>query len=194
MLKVIHRVNTIDYLQQIPSSFGVEVDLRQWGEDLIAEHDAFVCGVEYEEWLNHFRHKFVILNIKSEGIEKRAVQMLVESHPQTSYFLLDQSMPFMIRSILEKTLVSCVRVSDLEDICQVEALNPPWVWLDCHFGDWSFLKSVLPKISELGIKTCLASPELHGRSVDVEMAQVKSILNDIKVELSAVCTKNPSNW
>lgn len=194
MLKVIHRANKVDYLRQVPTCFGVEVDLRQWGEEIIVEHDAFEVGEKFDEWLKYFRHEIIVLNIKSEGIEKRAVQMLLESHPQTKYFLLDQSFPFMVKSILENSLVSCVRVSDIETIGQVEDLNPTWVWLDCHFGDWSFLESALPKISELGINTCLASPELHGRRVDVEIEQIRDILRMIKVEPSAVCTKNPSIW
>ena len=194
MIKVIHRVNQIAHLQDIPNSFGVEVDLRQWGEDIIVEHDAFRQGESFEEWLKHFRHEIAVLNIKSEGIGMRAVEMLLESSPEARYFLLDQSFPFMVKSILGKSMISGVRVSDLENFEPLAELMPKWVWLDCHSGDWSFLKRALPETSKLGIHTCLASPELHGRQVDSEMNQIKKILSDINLEPTAVCTKNPAIW
>ena len=194
MIKVIHRVNRGAHLRDIPNTFGVEVDLRQWGKDIIVEHDAFAQGESFEEWLTHFQHDMVILNIKSEGIEFRAVEMLLDSNPEAHYFLLDQSFPFMVKSILGESLVSGIRVSDIESFDQAVELKPKWIWLDCHLGDWSFLKNALLEASKLGIDTCLASPELHGRQVDREMAQIKEIFNEIKLKPSAVCTKNSSIW
>ncbi len=194
MIKVIHRVNKGALLEDIPNSFGVEVDLRQWGKDIIVEHDAFVQGESFDEWLSHFRHEMVVLNIKSEGIEMRAVKMLLESYPDAKYFLLDQSFPFMVKSILGKSMVSGIRVSDIESFEQAIQLGPKWVWLDCHLGDWSFLKTALPNALELGIHTCLASPELHGRQVEREMTQIKEILSETNVEPTAVCTKNSAFW
>jgi hypothetical protein len=194
LLKVIHRVNRGAQLREIPNTFGVEVDLRQWGKEIIVEHDAFAQGESFKEWLTHFQHEMVILNIKSEGIEFRAVEMLLDSNPEAHYFLLDQSFPFMVKSILGKSLVSGIRVSDIESFDQAAELKPKWIWLDCHLGDWSFLQNTLLDASKHGINTCLASPELHGRQVDREMAQIKEILNEIKMEPSAVCTKNFSIW
>ncbi len=191
---MIHRVNRGAQLEEIPSLFGVEVDLRQWDKDIIVEHDAFVHGESFEEWLTHFRHAMVVLNIKSEGIEMRAVKMLLESCPEARYFLLDQSFPFMVKSILGKSQVSGIRVSDIESFEQATLLRPKWIWLDCHLGDWSFLESALPNAQKLGILTCLASPELHGRQVEREMTQIKEIMGEANVEPTAVCTKNPSLW
>ena len=51
---------------------------------------------------------------------------------------------------------------------------------------------ILRACKELGIKTCLVSPELQGRNVDGELDQILGLvdLND----LDAVCTKNPDFW
>lgn len=194
LIKVIHRVNQGSQLEKIPYSFGVEVDLRQWGNQIIVEHEPFVQGECFEEWLKSFHHKLIVLNIKSEGIEMRAVEMLYESFPEASYFLLDQSFPFLFKSIISKSLISGIRVSDIESFEQMIMLRSDWVWLDCHLGDWSYLTKALPIASKLGIKTCLASPELHGRNVDQEVNQIKGILNQTNMKFSAVCTKNPSVW
>lgn len=191
---MIHRVNKSAHLKNIPESYGVEVDLRQWGKEIIVEHDAFVQGESFEEWLSYFRHNMVILNIKSEGIEMRAVRMLLETCPEAKYFLLDQSFPFMVKSILGKSLVSGIRVSDIESFDQAIQLSPKWIWLDCHFGDWSFLKVALPGAWQRGIHTCLASPDLHGRRVEQEMTQIKKILSETNLKPSAVCTKNLTIW
>lgn len=194
MIKVIHRVNRGSDLAAIPNSFGVEVDLRQWGKNIIVEHDAFVEGESFEVWLSHFQHEIVVLNIKSEGIEFRAVNMLLESSPKAKYFLLDQSFPFMVKSILGNSLVSGIRVSDIESFEQAFELRPQWIWLDCHRGNWSYLEDALSGALKLGINTCLASPELHGRQVEKEMLQIKEIFKVTNMKPTAVCTKNSSYW
>ena len=44
MHKILHRVNTIALLEKTPSNFGVEVDIRSYGGNLIIHHDPFKQG------------------------------------------------------------------------------------------------------------------------------------------------------
>ena len=64
MKKIIHRVNTIKHLKEIPVEFGVEIDVRSFNNKLILSHDPFIHGIEFEDWMNFYNHAFLILNIK----------------------------------------------------------------------------------------------------------------------------------
>lgn len=194
MIKIVHRVNSIHKLQKTPSSFGIEVDVRQWGRKIIVEHDAFQPGVRFEKWLEHVNHKLVVLNIKSEGIEELVVAKFLEKQPLTDYFLLDQSFPFLVKALKSRKFVSAARVSDLEEFPPLIDFSPEWLWIDCHNGDWSFLRQTLPLAHNLKVRTCLVSPELHNRNVEVEMQQIQSIIRELNLEPTSVCTKNPEQW
>ena len=61
-----HRINTIKELKEISIEYGIEIDLRDNvnGEIHLA-HDPFILGELFEEYLKHYQHSFIILNIKS---------------------------------------------------------------------------------------------------------------------------------
>ena len=61
---IAHRINTIDELKKVPTNFGVELDLRDYGNRLILQHDPFTDGEDFEEYLKHNNHGLMILNIK----------------------------------------------------------------------------------------------------------------------------------
>ena len=44
---IAHRVNTIKDLLNTPVEYGVEVDLRDFGEKLVLQHDPFKDGEKY---------------------------------------------------------------------------------------------------------------------------------------------------
>jgi hypothetical protein len=71
MLYIQHRVNAIEQLRVTPTEYGVELDLRDRGDRLILQHDPFKDGEDFAEYLQHYRHSLMILNIKSERIEHR---------------------------------------------------------------------------------------------------------------------------
>ena len=73
---IAHRINTIEELKQIPSEYGVELDLRDYGRRLILQHDPFKDGEDFEEYLKHYNHGTMILNIKSERIEFKVLDLI----------------------------------------------------------------------------------------------------------------------
>jgi hypothetical protein len=89
---IAHRVNTIKDLLNTPTEYGVEIDLRDFGEKLILQHDPFKDGESFEEYLKNYNHGTMILNIKSEGIETRVLK-LIQQHNIKSYFFVDCSFP-----------------------------------------------------------------------------------------------------
>src|SRR5215813_649397 len=99
MLYIAHRINTVEQLKQVPVECGVELDLRDSGDRLILQHDPFSTGEDFEEYLHHWRHRLMILNIKSERIEHRVLE-LIKQFAVRDYFFLDSSFP-MIRQLVK---------------------------------------------------------------------------------------------
>ena len=93
-----HRINTISNLLETPTRFGVEIDLRSSHQDIILCHDPFSKNsVNFRDWLQHFDHRFLILNVKEEGLENHITQILTKLSIN-NYFFLDQSFPFLIKT------------------------------------------------------------------------------------------------
>ena len=76
MLYVAHRINTAAQLSDVPPEYGVELDLRDRGDRLVLQHDPFKDGEDFETYLRHYRHRLMILNVKSERIEPRVLERL----------------------------------------------------------------------------------------------------------------------
>ena len=73
---IYHRVNTLKKLLSTPTSYGVEIDIRSYNEELIIHHDPFTEGLLFKTWLENYNHKFLVVNIKEEGLEEQIFQCL----------------------------------------------------------------------------------------------------------------------
>ena len=124
-----HRVNNLNNLKNTPKKFGVEIDVRSYKNKLILNHEPFLNGENFDEYLYQFDHKFLIINVKEEGIEKRIFQLL-KYFKIKNYFFLDSTIPFSLKmnEITNKSL----RISDIESInfnsSKIKSFN--WVWVD----------------------------------------------------------------
>ena len=72
---IIHRVNTLKHLAQVPPEYGVEIDVRAHGKRIILNHEPYETGVDLEKYLTHFNHAFIIFNIKDSGIENDVIAL-----------------------------------------------------------------------------------------------------------------------
>lgn len=190
-----HRINTIEQLSLVSTEFGVEIDLRSNGGSLFLSHDPFMHNlVRFEDWLTSYHHYGIIVNIKEEGLEDEILRLL-KDHAVEDFFFLDQSFPYLVRTLKQGEYRCAVRVSDFESAETARSLNPmpEWVWLDSFTGDWQHLSEINNLVSQ-GYKTCLVSPELQGRKLDKERDQIVNVLDTLDVKLDAVCTKNPEVW
>lgn len=189
-----HRRNTLQELNATPSRFGVEVDIRNCGEQLILHHDPFVSGELFENWIAAYRHGTLILNVKEEGLEERLLS-LMRLHGIDDFFFLDQSFPFLVKWARKGEHRCAVRVSEFESVETALTLSGKvdWVWVDCftHFSLSSFDSQ---RLKDAGFKLCLVSPELHGRDAGVEIPLLAKILSERDISADAVCTKRPDLW
>lgn len=191
---IAHRVNTIEKLQKLPKEYGVEIDLRDNGNRLILSHDPFLGGEDFEDYLKHYNHGMMILNIKSERIEFRALELL-KKYNINNYFLLDSSFPmiFLLSEEGEKNIA--IRFSEYEGLDTVLAVKDrvKWVWVDC-FTKLPIDKNNYKILKDLDFKLCLVSPELQGRDGDIE--GYKKHLHQENIIFDAICTKeyNIQKW
>ena len=66
---IIHRVNKIKDLKKISPNFGVEIDIRTYGSNLILNHD--LCNSDnLKDYLENYKHKTLVLNLKEEDRKK----------------------------------------------------------------------------------------------------------------------------
>jgi hypothetical protein len=191
---IAHRINSVQELKQLPIEYGVELDLRDYGNDLILQHDPFMMGESFEEYLKYYQHGTMILNIKSERIEHRVLDLL-KKYDITNYFFLDSSFP-MIYSLSKQGETQCaVRFSELEGLDTILNMKTKidWVWVDC-FTKLPIDLSIFNVLKTSGFKLCLVSPELQGR--DYEIEQYKQVLNAKGIAFDAICTKsyNITRW
>ena len=86
---IIHRVNTIKELRDVPENYGTEIDIRSYGSNLILNHEPFQFGEIFENYIDEYSHGTLILNIKESGIEDEVLRLVREHSQIKKYFLLD---------------------------------------------------------------------------------------------------------
>ncbi len=194
MIIIKHRINTVSELQSVSHSYGVEIDIRSHGSELILHHDPFVQGESFINWLQFYKHGTLILNVKEEGLEPRLIT-LMEQHGIKDYFFLDQSFPFLMKYFQAGEGRSAVRVSEFESVETALSLAGKvcWIWVDC-FTRFPLSFEHARQLQEAKFKLCLVSPELQGRNAETEIPKMKQLLKDIGIQAEAVCTKRPDLW
>jgi hypothetical protein len=174
MIIICHRINKIEELKKIPREYGVEVDIRGYGDKILLNHDIIDNSEKYdelEEYLKNFQHSFIIFNIKEAGYEQKVID-LAKKYNIKNYFLLDVEFPYLYKATRKEGFRKiAVRYSEAEPIEFVEAQMSTsgeplldWVWIDTN----TLLpldKKIVEKLSKF--KTCLVCPERWGRPEDI---------------------------
>lgn len=191
---IAHRRNTRAELDATPTPYGVEVDIRSAGSQLIIHHDALVPGEDFDHWLEGYRHGTLILNVKEEGLE-RALLDRMQRRGITDFFFLDQSFPFLIKWAKQGLRQAAVRVSEYESVATALSLTGmvDWVWVDC-FTRFPLEHEDYALLREAGFRLCLVSPELQGRTAPEEIKKMQELLAERGMHMDAVCTKRPELW
>ena len=194
MIRICHRRNTRAELEATPAEFGVEVDIRSQGSELVIHHDPFEAGKMFTDWLQAYHHRLLILNVKEEGLEERLLAEMAAGGIE-EFFFLDQSFPFLIRTANQGESRCAVRVSEYEaiDTALILAGRVDWIWVDC-FTRFPLSRADGDRLREAGFKLCLVSPELQGRSEPAELAAMRRRIGELDSTIDAVCTKVPEQW
>ena len=137
---ICHRINTEEELRNIPTIFGVELDLRDGDyKQLHLQHDPYFRGECFESYLKSYNHKTMILNIKSERIEPLCIEFM-EKYSIKSYFFLDSNLPmiYLLNTKHNNNNIAC-RFSEFEPIESYRLIKHmiQWVWCDCFTSNFS---------------------------------------------------------
>jgi hypothetical protein len=191
---IAHRINTVAELQMTPVDMGVELDLRDVGGELVLQHDPFSTGESFESYLADYRHGTIILNIKSERIEWKVLE-LIHKYKIPNYFFLDSSFPMIIQLNLKGELNTAIRFSEYEGMDTIAAMagKAGWVWVD-SFTALTLTGDQARQMKAWGYRLCLVSPDLQGRTE--EIPAYKTYLDDAGIKLDAICCKtvNMERW
>ncbi len=192
MLYISHRINRKHELQKVPEEYGIELDLRDCGDRIVLQHDPFIKhdAEDFESFLEAYRHRLIILNVKSERIEWRVLEIMAK-YSIEKYFFLDSSFP-MIRALIQRgERQIAVRFSEFEPIESALALagQVEWVWVDC-FTKLPLNDENYSKLAK-HFRICIVSPELQGRDTS-QISDYARQLRDYPVD--GICSKRPDLW
>ena len=181
---IIHRINKIKDLKFIPNEFGTEIDIRSNGSDLILNHEPFAKGDSFLNYLENYKHKTLVLNLKEAGIEEEVIK-LVKKYKIKSYFLLDVEMPYMYSATKKGIKNIAVRFSEYEDIELANYFKNKlnWIWVDTA-TKLPINKKNLKIIKKFN--SVLVCPERWGRPGDIKKYKIR--LNNLKFKPHAVMT------
>lgn len=192
---IAHRINTVAELRQLDTCYGVELDLRDdLNGRIYIQHNPFEPGEDFEEYLKEYHHGTMILNIKSERIELKCLELIAQ-YDVKSYFFLDSSFP-MIKLLSDKGEFNiALRFSELEGLDTIRNMagKAKWVWVDC-FTQLPITYNNYKELKDLGYKLCMVSPELEAQPEKLEY--YKKYLESEHIIMDAVCTKsyNIAKW
>ena len=193
-LIICHRKNTIKQLIDTPTEYWVEIDVRSYNNRIILNHDPMKSGEFLDNWLRKYNHKFLIINIKEEGLEKYIIKIL-KNKKIKDFFFLDQSFPFLIKTLNSNETRCAIRFSEYEDIKTINNLKKKinWVWVD-HFSKFPLNKSISNSLKKKNIKICIVSPEIVKKTSIQNLKKLKNSIQKKNIHIDAVCTKNPEIW
>lgn len=184
MIKVVHRVNTVKELEKVPKNYGVEIDLRDYGSEIILNHDPFLGGESFEAYCKEYDHALMILNVKSEGIEEHILEIL-KKYKVKNYFFLDITFPTIFKLSKKGEKNIAVRFSEFEPIQTVLSLKKmvKWVWVDT-FTKLPLTRNDYLIMKKLGFKIFLVSPDRWKRPKDI--VKYGKYLKENKIAIDAV--------
>tara|TARA_B100001057_G_scaffold497213_1_gene600754 strand:- start:757 stop:1341 length:585 start_codon:yes stop_codon:yes gene_type:complete len=189
---IIHRINSIKKLKKIPNNFGVEIDLRVYKSKIILNHEPFKPGDTLDDFLKHYKHGTLILNIKEDGIENEVIKKVKKAKVK-SYFLLDVEFPYIFKCLKNRQKNIALRFSENETIETAKLLKNKFKWL------WIDTVTKLPLNKKniriiKNFKSCLVCPERWGRPNQINDYKKKMKLLNFLPDAVMTSLKHSKKW
>ncbi len=190
-LYISHRMNEIPFEL---ATDGIEFDIRDSAGQIIVTHDPYSEGRTFRDYVDFLRQipgastKLYIVNVKSEGIENDAIQIMEEAGLK-NLFLLDCSFPRIAAlAIKQSEQRIALRVSEYEGMDTAIRMKGliQWIWLDV-FSCLAVNNQDIRCLRECGYKICLVSPELQGQPERIEEYAAQMLESDWMPD--AICGK-----
>ena len=189
---IAHRINTIEDSNSIPSSIGIEFDVRAYGSDIVVTHDPFIKGVKLKQFLEKNKNRLCAINIKEEGIEREVIN-ISKTIGIKNFFLFDVNFPQIFKLSSEYKQHLCLRLSEFEKPLINELSKMcTYLWIDTFGGDFWISKEEIIYLKKLKFNLCFVSPELHKPIVKKQIEFSKHLKKNIALfdEMDTICTKD----
>lgn len=179
------------FTRALKNGFGIEVDLRDLGGELVISHDIPMDGVMrssrfIELYLANPVSSPIALNIKSDGLHVLVEEFIGQANFK-NVFVFDMAVPDM-RDYLRRKIPVYTRLSEYEQ-APVLLNESSGVWLDGFRADW-YGAEIFNTLLSLNKFIGIVSPELHGRAFQPLWNLIKH--NNIhRNNLVALCTDFP---
>ena len=182
MIGINHRVNNILELKKLKTK---KPKVKKKTSIIVADPTYSPTRILTQDFLKEFNIHFIILNIKSEGIEEEVLR-LVKKYNVPDYFFLDTSIPFMVKYIEKGWTKFAVRFSEYEPVELALKFKGKieWVWVDC-FNHLPLTNESYLQLKK-HFKICLVSPELQGHP----KSMIEGLKNRLKVLELMQCVLN----
>ena len=192
---IAHRINSSYLANDLPLEYGIEFDVRDSNGRLIVTHDPFTDGEQLEDFLKNISVKrFLIVNVKCEGIELNILELL-KKYKFENFFFLDCSFPAIVKLSKMGENRIALRFSEFENLANVidNKDKATWVWVDC-FSYFPLTKKIEEVLHAHNINICIVSPELQGQPEKIEV--YKNYIKENNISVDAICTKsyNIKQW
>ncbi|MFC1648316.1 hypothetical protein ACFL1B_02545 [Nanoarchaeota archaeon] len=194
MMLIAHRINKISELKKLPADMAVEIDIRAMGDRLILNHEPHGDGDDLEEYLKFCSNRFIIFNIKEDGIEDKVVA-LADKYGVPDFFLLDVEYPYIYRATRQGFRKIALRYSEAEPIefALDHAGQVDWVWVDTNTM-LPLDKDSYNQLKNAGFKLCLVCPERWGRPEDIKAYRAAMKKDGIEVDAVMTAVKYMPAW
>ena len=191
VLYIAHRINSIKELKKIPENIGIEIDLRSTSKELILAHDPYHKFAEkLDDFIDLVGNRFIIANIKSERTEKIFLEKYQNKINIQNYFFLDSSYSMIAKYGNVNPYSFSGRLSDVESIETINNLRNKslikWIWIDA-FNNFLVDDNQAKRLNKIKLKKCLTSPDILGRSSEIEYFCNK--IKEVNLKLDAICCK-----
>ena len=191
---VAHRINNLESLSMIENNVGIEIDIREDKEDIVLAHDPFIKNdqdkIKLIDILPFFETRFLIINVKSERIEERFIEISKNYLKKNNYFFLDSSLSVINQYRNNRDFIFCSRYSEYESLLTTKTLVDKkltnWIWIDV-FNKLPINKEISIELNNIRAKKCLTSPCLLGREGDIK--EYAKIIKRFNLNIDAICCK-----
>lgn len=196
MLFIGHQINHLDTTisaDTFARADGIEFDLRSSGSDIFVIHNPGEEGQNFNDFVK-FLHpeKLYIINIKTEGIEEKVLEILQNTKIH-NFFLLNCSIPMIVHLGKKGEKRLACRYSEYESLDSVMKMADfvSWVWIDC-FNTLPLTRHAAYHMRSAGLRLCLLSPELQGHPIPLTIESYRKQLEENSIQVDAVCSKLPN--
>jgi hypothetical protein len=189
---ILHRINNINVLNKIPARYGVEIDIRAYKDKLILNHEPLLKGDYFDDYLDNFKHNFIIANIKEAGIEDEVILKLNRKKIK-NFFLLDVEFPYIYKAIKKNFKKIAIRFSEFESIETLKNFKNKldWVWIDT-FNKFPINNKNIELLNHF--KKCIVCPERWGRKTDITKYKTLIKKNNYKIDSVMTSKKSVHLW